>query len=185
MAGAPGDEPRRRRLGGDFSRAVDIGGTQRNLGSILLEVILAVAIFTAAALVVLRQVSFASDAVMRARDQERAADLARSAMAMLEAGLETPETLNGPLAPARVAYGLGSTSRAAPSAETFANWELVVDVQPSPFEGLAKVRVTAIWGSGQSVERARYSLAQLVPLSGNTPGRGSEGDTRQERGGRP
>jgi type II secretory pathway pseudopilin PulG len=154
---------------------VDIGGIHKGRGSILLEVILAVAIFTAAALVVLRQVSFASDAVQRARDQERAADVARSAMAMLEAGLETPETLNGPLAPARVAYGLGSTTKAAPSAETFINWELVVDVQPSPFEGLAKVRVTAIWGGGQSVERARYSLAQLVPLSGGPGGRDADG----------
>lgn len=175
MVGAPGHESRQLRLGGGFSRALDIGGTRRQSGSILLEVILAVAIFTAAALVVLRQVSFASDAVVRARDQERAADVARSAMAMLEAGLETPETLNGPLAPARVAYGLGSTSKAAPSAETFANWELVVDVQPSPFEGLAKVRVMAIWGSGQSVERARYSLAQLVPLSESRAGSGEVG----------
>jgi type II secretory pathway pseudopilin PulG len=146
--------------------------------SILLEVILAVAIFTAAALVVLRQVSFASDAVQRARDQERAADLARSAMAMIEAGLETPETLSGPMAPARVAYGLAAGSRTAPTAESYANWEMTVEVNPSPFEGLTKVRVTAVWGNGTTAERARFSVAQLVRLSASA---GGDSDTPADR----
>lgn len=179
MVVSPGHEPRRR-LGRSIARARDIGGKKkkqlRQLGSILLEVILAVAIFTAAALVVLRQVSFASDAVQRARDQERAADVARSALALLEAGLETPETLNGPLAPARVAYGLGARTQTAPSGERFNDWELTVDVQPSPFEGLAKVRVTAVWGAGQATERARFSLAQLVRLSERASGAGDAGN---------
>lgn len=177
----PGDEPRLRGLGRGISRALDIGGIQHRSGSILLEVILAVAIFTAAALVVLRQVSFASDAVQRARDQERAADLARSAMALLEAGLETPETLNGPLSPARAAFGLASTVQTAPTGATYTDWELIVDVQPSPFAGLSKVRVTAVWGAGLSAERARYSLAQLVPLDAR-PGESVPPDVS---GGRP
>jgi len=183
MVTRPGDEPRLRKRDRLADRAVGVNETQRaasgkaicfrsflwstERASILLEVILAVAIFTAAALVVLRQVSFASDAVQRARDQERAADLVRSAMAMIEAGLETPETLSGPLAPARVAYGLASGSRTAPTTESYANWEMTVEVNPSPFEGLTKVRITAVWGGGTAAERARFSLAQLVRLSGN------------------
>lgn len=193
----PGDEPRLSGPDRRFDRArVSSGQMNRRIccdwvgcapralfrrASILLEVILAVSIFTAAALVVLRQVSFASDAVLRARDQERAADLARSAMAMIEAGLETPETLSGPLAPARVAFGLGSASKTAPTGEAYLNWELAVEVEPSPFEGLSKVRVTAVWGvaAGNAAERARYSMAQLVRIDGRAQERGGTGQNSQ------
>lgn len=189
MVTRPGEEPRLSWLDRWTDRAWVLSGHRKVghqgvRGSILLEVILAVAIFTAAALVVLRQVSFASDAVQRARDQERAADLARSAMAMIEAGLETPETLSGPISPARVAYGLASATRTAPTAETFANWEMTVEVNPSPFEGLSKVRVTAVWGAGGAAgaERARFSLAQLVRLGGREGGAGNSAVPSSEGG---
>lgn len=147
-------------------------------GALLLELVLALAIFVVAGSAILMLVDRTLTGTMRLRQQERAADLARSAMARIEAGIDTPMTLNGPVPPWRDEetpdVGGGLASSAAP--ET--GWELRIDTEPSQFRGLTRVTVTAQRRrEGQEQPDASYTLHQLVRLSPQAEDRaGEEGD---------
>lgn len=65
----------------------------------LLEIVLALGLFVATAMTLLGVVSGAIDSLNRSRDRLIGADHARNALAMIEAGIARPETLNGPVAP--------------------------------------------------------------------------------------
>lgn len=67
-------------------------------GAILLEIVLAIGLFVATGMVLLSVVGGAIDSLNRSRDRQIAADHARNALAMIEAGIARPETLNGPVA---------------------------------------------------------------------------------------
>ncbi len=66
-------------------------------GAILLEIVLALGLFVATAMTLLTVVSGSIDGLRRSRAQLAGADHARNALAMIEAGLARPETLNGPV----------------------------------------------------------------------------------------
>src|SRR5688572_10823162 len=66
-------------------------------GALLLEVILALALFVMGGIALLTMIGRTFANVEFVRDSERAADLARSAMAKLEAGIATADTLDGPV----------------------------------------------------------------------------------------
>ncbi len=107
-------------------------------GALLLEMLVALGLFVMTALAVSASMSRGMDAIVRDRDLARARDLARSAMAKIEAHLASPESLDGPVedeSEDRIAFDEG------PVEDT--GWELVVDREPSEFEGLSVVRVTA------------------------------------------
>jgi hypothetical protein len=112
---------------------------------------------------VLAMVDHAVDSVAITRDAEQAADVARTAMARIEAGLATPETLNGPLK---------SWEEGAPSG----SWSLEVQTEPSQFEGLTKVSVRAFKqaAAGSDQELASYTLHQLVRLTEKDDNPGAE-----------
>ena len=71
----------------------------RARGAVLLEIVLALGLFVAVSMTLLGVVSSAIESLSRSRDTLLAADHARNALAMIEAGIARPETLNGPVAP--------------------------------------------------------------------------------------
>ena len=144
-------------------------------GGLLLEVIFALAIFVVAGGAILNLVGQTMSGLERSRLQARAADLARSAMAKIEAGIETAQTLHGPVE--RQAEGSG-TAPAPPS-----GWELEIDTEPSQFRGLTRVSVVALKrGTGKEVQvEAEYKLVQLVRLSGKGEDRAGEEDALAEK----
>ncbi len=166
-----------------------------NRGAVLLEVVVAVAILLMAAITITGAVNQGVRVMERSRLELHAADLARSAIAEIEAGIATPETLNGPVReeapPAPNAgeedggKGVNAPGGDAPPRPT--GWDLEVGVTPSPFAGLSKVSVRAVKrriGGGDEVE-ASYALTQLVRLSARTEDRaGQAGDltTESDRG---
>lgn len=129
-------------------------------GVMLLEVMLALALTVVVGMVVLSAVSQATGALRDAREMQVAVDLARSAMAKLEAGIESTLTLSGPVKAwsedanlAEVGEGGGETG-----------WELVVESEPTEYEGLTYVAITArrvdVLEGGPT-----YTLRQLVRLA--------------------
>lgn len=131
-------------------------------GSILLECMIAVAIFVAAATTIYSVVVQSLNAAERTARIERAADLARGAISQIEAGIATPETLNGPVPEWRDDRDGSFDESATPSA-----WELQIETEPSEFEGLTMVKVRAVLMDPPGSDRvvASFQLSQLVQMS--------------------
>ncbi len=155
---------------------------------VLLEVILSLSIFTMAALAVLSVMGQAARNVEIARMQVHGLDLARSAMARMEAGLKSAEELRGPA-------GAWSQFEAQPGAEAFEDdlpeptgWELEIETEPSQFVGLTLVSVTAMRRDEASGETSFATrLTQLVRLSAaveDSIGERDEISVEAERGAR-
>lgn len=124
----------------------------RRRGALLLEVVLALAIFVGAGLAVLGAVERAVGSAEYVRDLHVAADLARSAISGIEVGLEDPIAMNGPVRSWEEGEGTGAGN----------GWELRVEVSPAPFDGLTLVAVTAQREGG--VRPVSCTLRQLVRL---------------------
>lgn len=137
-------------------------------GGLLLEVMVALAIFIAAALTILGAVGDASESLESSRLKQRATDLARSAIAKIEAGIETAETLNGPVPEWRDEEA--SSAAFEDELPPPSGWELAVVTTPFGAGDLTMVEVTAVKrleGSGRTVASA--TLRQLVRLSAAVP----------------
>ncbi len=148
-------------------------------GWLLLEMMIALAIFVGIAFVVLGSLGQGVASAQRTRDRARAVDLARSTMAKLEAGLGTPANLSGPVpawAPddeptddASVGAGVGPAQSVgfdeSPRQPTL--WEVEIDTLPSDFDGLTHVTVTVVKHDVPESDIAvvSYTLHQLVRLS--------------------
>lgn len=124
-------------------------------GAILLEVLLALALFVAGALVIMAAMDGSAGAISRARDTARAADLARSAMSRIEAGQARPETMSGPV-----------MDENGEVLEDEA-WELEVRTEPAGPAGLSKVTVRAMLRPtpGSDREVASFELVQAMRLA--------------------
>lgn len=165
-------------------------------GALLLEIILALAIFVMAGGAILALLNQTMGDVQRTRLAGRAADLARSTMAKLEAGLGTAESLSGPVKawpegddgrPTDAAAGEGPVDlsevhldnagiAAAPS-----GWEVQIETDQSQFPGLTRVTVRAFKRAGQGDKtEAEYTLRQLVRLSGKGEDRAGAADSLAE-----
>lgn len=140
------------------------GGIKR--GAVLLECMLALALFVGAGLVVMGLMRRGMEGQAYQQDLVKAADLARSAMARVELGEVSPETLNGRVRSEGDEGG-------AESGE--AEWELEVSTEPAPISGLTRVTIRAVLGGsgGGGGERASFTLTQAVRLA------------RRDVGGRP
>jgi hypothetical protein len=128
----------------------------------VLECMLALAVFVAGALVILSAMNGSAGALARAGMTARAADLARSAMSRIEAGQSRPESMSGPV--------LGENGEPlGPEA-----WELEVRTEPAGPAGLTRVTVRAVLRPEVGSERAlaSFELVQAMRLSRETP-RGS------------
>lgn len=141
----------------------------RARGVLLLEVMLALAIFVMAGIAILVMVEGTTSSIARSRDSARAADLARSTMARLEAGIGTVRTLHGPVRSwseaadreDEFAVGFGDDVRGNQSP-----WEVEIETAPSQFEGLTSVSVHAFKRASRNSDQliASYTLRQLVRL---------------------
>ncbi len=131
-------------------------------GSILLECMFALAIFIGAGVAIYSAVTRSVESVERTTRIERAADLARGAIAQISAGIAEPETLNGPVPEWRDERDGTFDESGAVSA-----WELEIETEPSQFDGLTLVRVRALLRDppGGDHIAASFELAQLVRLS--------------------
>lgn len=141
-------------------------GSRSRRGTLLLEVMLALTLFVATALMILAILGRSLDALSEARARQTACDLARSAMSRIEAGIASPESLNGP-----AQLFDGPLNAPGDDAPTESDWELVVETEPSLFEGLTLVTVTARrtaeedGGEAEGArDRSEYTLRQLVRL---------------------
>ncbi|MDX2132580.1 MAG: hypothetical protein SFY69_11070 [Planctomycetota bacterium] len=136
-------------------------------GSILLECLLALALFVGAGLTIFGMIDLAAGSVARSHAQLRAADVARSAMSRIEAGMASPETLTGPVR----ATDLGLTDAGGAGDDTPTLWELDVSTEPLGVGGLTKVTVRAfrLEAEGSDRETASFTLVEALRLTGRTP----------------
>jgi hypothetical protein len=138
--------------------------------SILIEVMVATAIFVAGALAVIASLSRGQSALTLLREQERSMDLARSAMSAIEAGIATPTTLDGPVAGWEeqggpfIATEPGNSSSQASRVD--GGWELRILTEPAPVEGLMLVSLTAQrrGAAGEIQSGSVVTLRQYVPV---------------------
>lgn len=130
-------------------------------GGVLLEVLLALVLFVSAAMATLGVVDQLIENSYKLEQRRIAADLARSAMARLEAGLATPETLSGPVRPESDDGGVADVS----------DWVLDIQTETSPFPELTNVSVTAMLAPGGDTEHptSAFTLRQLVRLARRQP----------------
>lgn len=123
-------------------------------GAILLECLLALALLLAAGVTVLACLDRAADAVGRRTRETVASQVAASAMALIDSGAMTPETVQGP------------ASRLRDGVAVAASWNIAVDTEPSAFGSLTLVTVRVFdAGTSAASERAPLAVArQLVDL---------------------
>lgn len=133
-------------------------GRGRRHGALLLEVVLALAVFIMAGLAVLSAVERAAGSAEWVRDMHMAADLARSAMSRIEAGLDDPIALSGP--------ARRWMDDDAPPESAGPGWTLRIETTPSPFDGLTLVAVTAQREESRGARAVSCTLRQLVRLRG-------------------
>ena len=147
-------------------------------GWLLLEMMIALAIFVGTAFVVLGSIRQGISAVQRTRERARAVDLARSTMAKLEAGLGTATNLSGPVPAWQASDASADADGAAPfdenAAAGFADapapptlWEVEVSTLPGQFPGLTHVAVTVVKhdAPGSNGVAISFTLHQLVRLA--------------------
>lgn len=145
-----------------------MGQREGRCGSILLECVLALALFIAVGMAVLAMTSRAAGSLEAVRDAQIAADIACSTMAQLEAGIATAETLHGPVP----AWRDERDGAFDDSLQVETGWRVEIETQPSEFDGLTSVRVRAFRHPPGEPERqlGGYTLHQLVRLSSEGPG---------------
>jgi len=137
-------------------------------GALLFEVMLALTIFVGAGTAILAVVGQSTASLRATRDRQQAVDLARSAMAELEAGIKTADVLSGPVAMWRDELD----SQGDEFEES--GWELRVRTEPTTFDGLTLVIVTAARVGVADESPGSFTLRQLVRLS--SAGEDSVGD---------
>lgn len=141
-------------------------------GSVLLEVLVAVAILVGSGTAIMAAADRGERLLRRSRDHAQAADLARSVLSAMEAGLVTPQ--NAPAAvrsgPAGAAWlALDPDAGLPEAAAGEGRWRVEVESEPTEWPGLARVLVKVFDARAASRdaggERAVYSVAQLVRLT--------------------
>ncbi len=148
---------RARRRNGARGRA----GTR---GILLLEVLSAFAVFAFSSVVLIGVVRRATDVTTRELVRQEGADIAWSAMAKLESGLESTLSISGPVRP-----WVNPTIGIEGFDESFVDesaWEIEVETTPSGFPGLTLVEVIAIRVTPDGEELSRATARQLLRLEG-------------------
>jgi type II secretory pathway pseudopilin PulG len=143
---------------------------RRRHGALLLDVLMALAIFSTAAIAILALVERSATGLARAREAEAAVSLARSALALIESGLESPERLRGPIVRPGV-DGASALSGALPSLQApviASGWTLEVETEPSRFTSLTIV-TARVRGSDAPDGRVLAELRQLLSIERRTP----------------
>ena len=126
----------------------------RRAGAMLLECLLALALRVAAGVTVLACLDRAAESVGRRTQEVVASQVAAAALALIDSGAMTPETVQGP------------ASRLRDGLSVAANWNIAVDTEPSEFGTLTlvTVRVFDARGSGSADRPALAAVRQLIDL---------------------
>lgn len=128
-------------------------------GAILLECVLAIAILVAAAVSIMGFSDQAINAAQRAHHERVATDLARSAMAMLEAGVVSAEDLTGDLEQL-------DDGTPDPLPAPSGSWRLEVRTQPAGIGELTRVTVIVTrLVPGTDTEQSSFQFHQIVRIS--------------------
>ena len=129
-------------------------------GALLLELLVALAIFVGSATAVLAMVRKGVEGVGTAGEMLWAADLAASAYAQIEAGIASAATLDGPV-PVWVDESAGVLGDDLPPMPS--GWELEIDTQPAEFGNLTRLSVTARRVEGGAAFTVEGLIKTLTP----------------------
>lgn len=139
--------------------------TSRHTAAVLFEVMLAIAIFTGAAMFTLRAVSHGLRELDRTTKQAQAVDMARTTFAQLEAGLVDLADLRQGDPPAE------DRARSFDEAGDQPRWTIETETVPTEYEGLQLVELTVReelgdgFGAEPDSEGVSFTLRQLIRLS--------------------
>ena len=139
-------------------------------GVALLEVMLAIAMLAMAGLVVLGALSDASRRLRSAEIRADAADLAASAFALLNAGLATPDSLDGPVPADGLIGNDGASDSAAAGDIEPSGWMLVVDTEPAAFDGRVRVQITVARTDASGETQDVLTWTDVTPSAGGLSG---------------
>lgn len=147
----------------------------RRAGIVLLELMVAVALFVGAGLAITNAMTLGVDSAIRAEREIAASDIARSAMAKIQAGISTPQTLSGE----PVAWDEDETvwegdrlvsaddlpaGRSTTGPVRTSGWVLSVNTEPSSFDGLSSVIVEVRRADAADDSLPEATLKRLVRL---------------------
>lgn len=146
---------------------------------VLLEVLVSIAVFAAAAAVLLGLARDSLEALGRAEGRELAVDAARDAMARLATGeLSLADLRAGRIEPTEP----GRVDGDAPGSLLGARFRIDVRTQRSPFRGLILVEISVFDASAAGDAAALCTLRQLVTVRRSSTEDADDGDTAQEPG---
>lgn len=141
-------------------------------GAILLELMIAVALLVMASLAISASLRDGMMSLQRSKDEALAGDMARSIVAMVEAGLARPEQFDGPMPswdadterwegdPLIDALDLAQANAGG----VVDGWFVTAESEPTSFAGLTKLIVTVERLGDAGVPTASRTLVQLVRL---------------------
>lgn len=139
----------------------------RRHGLLLLEMVIALAIFVTVGTLILSNIRQALMSTSYAKDIVRAQDFAASIIALIETETDTPENLNGPIPEWDPEEGYFGDTLASASAMGFdtggESWIVEIETAPAGVPGFTSVIVTVSREDRQGVIVTRESL---VPLTG-------------------
>ncbi len=142
----------------------------RRRGLLLLEMVIALAIFVAVGTLILSTIRQAMLSTRDAKDLVRAEDFAASVLALIETEIDTAENLNGPLPEWDPEEGYFGGAIASASAMGFASasetWIVEIETAPAGAAGFTSVIVTVSLEDRPAISAMRESL---VPLGGARP----------------
>lgn len=134
----------------------------RRRGLLLLELVIALAVFVAITTVLFSSVRRSLGSIEFARDRLRAEDFAASVIAMLDSSIESPEVLNGPLPEWSALDGYFGAGLGSSSAMGFRDpseaWEIEIDTAPAGIAGFTSVTVTVRRNDRPGVVAQREAL---------------------------
>lgn len=128
----------------------------RRRGFLLLEIMLSVALAVLAAVAGFALLARISDRVERDRDRLAGADMACSALALIEAGIVTPENLHGSVQAGVISLDSVESGQLVRDPV----YRLEVDTNPTQWSGLIQVDVAVL--RVDEDEHVVYSASQLV-----------------------
>lgn len=129
-------------------------------GALLLEVMLALTLFVLAAIAILALMSQAWSTFERSRREAVLTDLARTALAQIEAGIAEPETLSGPVA--AWPWPVSDEPPSGASKGRDSRWELRISTKPTETIGITLIEVQAVHLDAEGEPDSSVTLRQAV-----------------------
>ena len=137
-------------------------------GALLLELLISLVILVGAGLAVLAMLAQGVRSAREAGEQLRAIDYALSALAKIEAGIETPESLDGEI-PVWVDEEATTGAAFDESIPEPSGWRLEIDSSRAGHADLTVVTVRAVRERATGEISARFTASEFVRFSSTDP----------------